>query len=424
MNKTNKQQVPKIRFENFDKIWGYSTLGNLTEYIKGFAFSSSEFSDSGIRVIRVSDLSNNKVSMNNAFVYINPAYLKTHDKYLLRKGDIIITTVGSKSEMRDSAVGRAISIDHDIKAFLNQNLVKIRALKNSNNGYLYNYLLLGRYRDYISTVERGNANQANITIADLWEYKVYHPDLKEQTQIGNFFQELDKLIELQTRSVESAEIYKKAMLQKMFPQKGEKVPRVRFEGFSGDWVTTYFKDVADVRRGLTYSPSDVVTDKKGIRVLRSSNIDEDTLIISDADVFVSEDAVKISYIKMNEILITAANGSSRLVGKHAIVNQDLQQAVHGGFMLAVSTSQPEFINSWMNGGQYKRMLQLVQGGNGAIGNLSRSMLEECRITLPCLKERTAIGNYFQKLDQNIATEKKKLEQYQTMKRAMLQRMFV
>ena len=109
-------------------------------------------------------------------------------------------------------------------------------------------------------------------------------------------------------------------------------PAIRFKGFSDAWEQRKYGEVVETRRGLTYKPSDICD--SGIRILRSSNIDEDTFVLKADDVFVKKDAVNIDYSKENDILITSANGSSRLVGKHAIISSiSGNPAVHGGFML-------------------------------------------------------------------------------------------
>lgn len=94
-------------------------------------------------------------------------------------------------------------------------------------------------------------------------------------------------------------------------------PAIRFTGFDGDWKKKHFSDLADTRRGLTYRPDDVRS--SGIRVLRSSNISEDRFVFGDDDVFVAPEAINIPFVREGDILITAANGSTRLVGKHAIM---------------------------------------------------------------------------------------------------------
>jgi len=203
------------------------------------------------------------------------------------------------------------------------------------------------------------------------------------------------------------------------------IPKIRFKGFSEDWQEKRLGDIAKIYRGLTYKPSDVVEKQKGIRVLRSSNINGDTLVLRADDVFVDRSVVKIKNIKLGDILVTAANGSSRLVGKHAIIKNELRDTVHGGFMLTVRTKLAFFINSWMSTDEYKIVLQLVQGGNGAIGNLSKPLLQECKIHLPKnIAEQIQIGNFFQKLDEVIEQHQTKLKNYQTVKKAMLQRLFI
>ena len=63
-----------------------------------------------------------------------------------------------------------------------------------------------------------------------------------------------------------------------------KTPAVRFIGFAEDWEQRKFGDIVQTRRGLTYKPTDI--EESGIRVLRSSNIDEDTFVYGVDDVFV------------------------------------------------------------------------------------------------------------------------------------------
>lgn len=156
--------------------------------------------------------------------------------------------------------------------------------------------------------------------------------------------------------------------------------------------------MVETRRGLTYKPTDIR--EKGVRVLRSSNIDEDRFVLKPDDVFVDESAINIGFAKENDILITAANGSSRLVGKHAIVSEISDKStVHGGFMLLGTSDEPYFANAFMSSAWYKRFIDLyVSGGNGAIGNLNKSDLDDQDILVPQKKEQQAIGHFFENLD--------------------------
>ena len=201
------------------------------------------------------------------------------------------------------------------------------------------------------------------------------------------------------------------------------LPILRFDNFNDYWRTSSLLSQVEVRRGLTYNPNDVRS--KGARVLRSSNIVDDSFVISDDDVFVSKDVINIPRVSNGDILVTAANGSTKLVGKHAIIKNlpDDEIVVHGGFMLLFKTEQNYFVNAWMSSNEYKRVLQFVQGGNGAIGNLSSTILKSMKMSVPSLLEQSAIGSLFRNLDDLLASYKDNIANYQSLKATMLTKMF-
>ena len=190
------------------------------------------------------------------------------------------------------------------------------------------------------------------------------------------------------------------------------------------WEQRKLGDISKTKRGLTYKPSNI--DNTGIRVLRSSNIKEDTFVISDNDVFVKESAVNIPFVKNGDILITAANGSTNLVGKHAIIRDiPKNSAVHGGFMLITTSKEYEFLNASMSSNWYKKFIKkYVAGGNGAIGNLRKNDLDNQKIYVPKKDEQEKIGNFFKMLDSLITLHQRKLEKLKQLKKFLLQNMFI
>ena len=165
------------------------------------------------------------------------------------------------------------------------------------------------------------------------------------------------------------------------------------------WEQRKFSDVAVIRRGLTYSPTNIVDGADGVRVLRSANINEDHFVLNDDDVFVDEGAVNIDLVHDGDILITAANGSPRLVGKRARISDLPGKTVHGGFMLVASSPYSDFLCASMGSSWYRRFLATgVAGGNGAIGNLDSKALGETTIAVPNDAEIDKLGNFFTRLD--------------------------
>ena len=147
-------------------------------------------------------------------------------------------------------------------------------------------------------------------------------------------------------------------------------------------------ELGAVMRGLTYKPSDI-TGIDGVRVLRSSNILDNYFVLNNDDVFVSKEAVNIFYVQNGDILITAANGSLKLVGKHALINNiSVDSSVPGGFMLLFRANKfPVFINNYLNTKVYSKFIAThIAGGNGSIGNLSKSDLECFQLFRPSDEE--------------------------------------
>ena len=200
-------------------------------------------------------------------------------------------------------------------------------------------------------------------------------------------------------------------------------PRIRFKGFTEDWEQRKLNDLVTIRRGLTYKPSDIA--ENGIRVLRSSNIDEDQFITSNDDVFVNIEAVNIPFAKNGDILITSANGSNRLVGKHTIISDIADNsAVHGGFMLLAESNNPLFTDALLSSNWYKQFINTyVAGGNGAIGNLSKSDLESQTVMIPSEHEQVKIGQWYDNINQLITLHQCKLEKLKLTKNALLQKLF-
>ena len=249
-------------------------------------------------------------------------------------------------------------------------------------------------------------------------------NIKEQVLIGETLEKFNQYITLHQRKLDKLQATKKALLQEMFPEEGQDKPKRRFKGFTDAWEQRKLNDFVIIRRGLTYKPSDIA--ENGIRVLRSSNIDEDQFITSNDDVFVNKDAVNIPFAKNGDILITSANGSNRLVGKHTIISDIAENStVHGGFMLLAESKNPLFTDALLSSNWYKRFINTyVAGGNGAIGNLSKSDLENQTVVVPSEHEQAKIGQWYDNINQLITLHQRKLDKLKNLKQAYLNEMFV
>lgn len=254
--------------------------------------------------------------------------------------------------------------------------------------YLEHFFKCAYWHSFMNFNGDSGARSDRFSIKDdvFFQMPIPLPYIDEQRKIGELLTRLDHLITLHQRKCVFLFGFFQAFISMIFTA----------STFS--WEQRKFSDVVATRRGLTYKPSDIR--KNGVRVLRSSNIAEDSFVLSDEDVFVVREAVNIDCVRANDILITAANGSSRLVGKHTIISGIPEEsAVHGGFMLLGTTKEPHFVNASMGSSWYRRFIELfVAGGNGAIGNLNKNDLDNQDIAIPSEKEQKKIGSFFRQLD--------------------------
>ncbi|MFF6132318.1 restriction endonuclease subunit S [Enterococcus faecium] len=399
---------PEIRFPGFTDDWEQRKLGDfVVDYVEKTSVQNqfpmlTSSQQKGI-VLQEDYFANRQVTTENNIGY-----------FVLPRGYF---TFRSRSDNDVFVFNRNDIIDRGIISYF----YPVFTLKSADSDFFLRRINNGIQRQL--SIQAEGTGQHVLSLKKFKNIVAMFPSEEEQQKIGTFFKQLDDTIALHQRKLDLLKETKKGFLQKMFPENGAKVPEVRFPGFTEDWEERKFGEIVQVSRGLTYKPSDVQIE--GIRVLRSSNINEDVFVLRDDDVFVKPDAVNIAPIKNGDILITSANGSSRLVGKHAIVNGLQDKTVHGGFMLRVKSKNTWFTNSLMSSRWYNYFINIyVSGGNGAIGNLRKYDLESQTIIVPDDEEQQKIGAFFKQLDDTIALHQRKLDLLKETKKGFLQKMFV
>lgn len=273
----------------------------------------------------------------------------------------------------------------------------------------YNYSVSVSSRTGMPKINRNELNQ----------YQYYAPLLEEQQKIGNFFKHLDQMISLEQHKLEKTKALKSAYLAEMFPAEGERVPKRRFAGFSGEWEYRKFDEEIELFSGLTYSPKDVKDE--GTFVLRSSNVKNGEIVDAD-NVYVNSEVVNSSNVRKGDIIVVVRNGSRSLIGKHARIKSEMSNTVIGAFMTGIRSRQPEFLNSLLDTREFKKEIDKNLGAT--INQITNGMFRNMIFLFPDIQEQKAIGEFFEKLDNRITNQQEKLNKLKAMKQAYLEEMFV
>lgn len=406
MIKVNK---PKIRFNEFENIWTKSKLGELYEIYSGNTPSRSDsrnYQNGEIPWIKTTDLNNSIICSNEEKISV---YGATKLKVLPEKS-VLIAMYGGFNQ-----IGRTGLLAYP--ATINQALAALMPVNEINPNFLLNFLNFKK--ESWRNVAASSRKDPNITKNDVEKFKISFPSLDEQSAIGSLFRTLDDLLASYKDNLANYQSLKATMLSKMFSKAGQKVPEIRLDGFEGEWKIKELGKVIKFYSGLTYKPSDVLS--SGTLVLRSSNVREGELIYTD-NVFVNPGIINCENVKLGDIVVVVRNGSRDLIGKHALIKSEMPNTVIGAFMTGIRCDNPEFINALLDTKMF--IYEINRNLGSTINQITTGNFKRMKFYFPSRAEQQAIGTYFSNLDNLINTYQEKISQLETLKKKLLQDMFI
>ena len=259
--------------------------------------------------------------------------------------------------------------------------------------------------------------RAKLNAEAMMNLDLFLPSIAEQKKIGECFSNLDNLITLHQRELDELKALKKCMLQKMFPKKGEKVPEIRFPGFTGSWEQRKLGELGEISTGSTPSTvNSAYYSDDGMPWVTPTDIN--ALTISDTPRKLSEEGAKVGrVVPANTILCTCIAS----IGKNTLLT------VKGSFNQQINSLTPYDENDayfllteseiWSN--TMKRM-----AASGTMQIVNKAEFSELKTKVPSLAEQLQIGTYFKNLDNLITLQERKCKVLQKLKKCMLQKMFV
>lgn len=262
----------------------------------------------------------------------------------------------------------------------------------------------------------------SIDIAGMKTIKIPYPSVNEQNHIGTLIGQLNSLIALHQRKLAQLKKLKKYFLQNMFPAKGEKVPRIRFKGFTGDWEQRKLEDLASFSKGAGYSKSDLQASGTPI-VLYGRLYTKYETVIKDIDTFVDALADSV-YSQGGEVIVPASGETAEDISIASVVEKP--GIVLGGDLNIIHPSDDldsTFLAiSISNGNPHKEMAKRAQGKS--VVHLHNNDLAQIKLLYPSVTEQRKISQYFSGLDTLITLHQHKFDQLRMMKKFMLQNLFI
>ena len=254
------------------------------------------------------------------------------------------------------------------------------------------------------------------------------PSEAEQRKIGSFTSQLDILLTLHQRKLDQLKKLKKYFLQNMFPTKGEKVPRIRFKGFTGDWKQRKFGEIAEYKKGPFGSALKkdffIPDSATSVKVYEQQNAINKNWNLSRY--YISKEyaqKLKSFEVHAGDIIVSCAGTIGEIYelpaqSRSGIINQalmrirvDEETVCKDIFKLSFSNMIDSFSREFSNGSAIKNIPPFAD-------------LKPMKVLLPNKDEQKIIGDFFTDIDKTITLHQRKLNQLQTMKKFMLQNLFI
>lgn len=382
-------------------------LGEVCDILNGYAFKSNQYTTSGVRIIRISNVQKGYIEDKSPVYY--PCDDENVKKYELKQNDLLISLTGN--------VGRTALLEEKfLPAALNQRVscVRLKEPDKVLKTYLFHLLNSDYFEQQCMKAAEGVA-QKNLSPKWLFEYKIPIYSIERQKEISNTLDKIDLLIILRKQQLAKLNELVKARFVEMFgsyPENENAYPVVNVS------------DIADAGVGVVIKPAQYyVTEERGIKAFRSLNIGE--MYIKDSDwVYFSKEgneSNKKSQLHENDLLIVRSGAP----GTSCVVTKEFEGCNAVDVIIAhpnLSKVNPWYLCAYINYPHGKKQIEEGTGG-AAQQHFNVGKCNNLKVLLPPLELQNQFAAFVERVDKQKQTVQQSLEKLELMKKALMQEYF-
>lgn len=359
---------------------------------------------------------------NAIYDHFNTRYRISEEKYrelkkfMLLPGDFIMSGAGT--------IGKISLVPEGIeKGVFNQALIRLRVNKNIDKEFFLQWMRSPEMQNKLTKANPASAMVNLVPMSEVKEWDVIVPSLEEQFTIGSLFRILDDLLVSYKDNLANYQSLKATMLSKMFPKAGKTAPEIRLDGFEGEWEIVKLGDNCRIITGGT--PRTGVKEfwnPKEIPWMSSGEINKK--ILNETEEMISYIGLENSsakWVKQNSVLIALA-GQGQTRGRVAI--NKIPLTTNQSIAAIETNDNIDFLFLYTDLSRRYDELRLISSGDGTRGGLNKTIIFNLELNLPTLEEQQAVGAYFSNLDNLINSYQEKITQLETLKKKLLQDMFI
>jgi len=409
------KKTPKLRFKGFTDDWEQrklSELATMNARIGWQNLRTSEFLDSGdYLLITGTDFDNGRIKYSTCH-YVEKKRFDQDTKIQLSTGSILIT--------KDGTLGKVALVEELPKpATLNAGVFNVRVKDDTllSYKYLYHYLKAPFLMKYVTANATGGTIK-HLNQSILVDFPIPIAEKHEQDKIAKLLDSLESIITLYQRKIEKLKLNKSALLQKMFPQNRCAVPEVRFKGFAEDWEQRKLSDVLVERNEQEVETREypLMSFVQGLGVVpKGERYDRSFLVLDQSKKYKRTELGDFIYSSNN--LETGSIGINK-TGK-AVISPvySIFQGVSIGDsqFIGIMSLLPKFI---------AKMIRFRQGVVYGQWRIHETDFLDISVLIPSVDERTKITQLILSIEEIIILHQRKLDRLMSIKKALLQQLFV
>ena len=414
--KNQNKKIPQIRFKSFEKRWESYRLSEYSSSRRGSfpqPYGNKEWygGDNAMPFVQVVDVLENLRLAADTKQKIST--LAQPMSVFVPSDSVIVTLQGS--------IGRVAITQYD--AYVDRTILTFEDYISQTNKEFWAYTIRNKFE--IERQKAPGGTIKTITKEALSDFKVSIPNYSEQSAIGSLFRTLDDLLSSYKDNLTSYQSLKATMLSKMFPKAGQTVPEIRLDGFEGEWENIRLGDCAIIKGRLGWkSLKQEEYTEIGPSMIAGKHIKNGVIDWGEVDHIPQWRYDESPDIMLeNGDIIFSKDGS---LGNPALVSNLKGEATINSTMMLVRLNKKissQFFYQVLTSSVFQKLIYLKVSGS-SIPHLFQADMQDFKFYAPSIEEQRAIGLYFSNLDNLINSYQEKISQLETLKKKLLQDMFI
>jgi len=392
-------------FKNLPEGWKWVRLGEICKVQCGFAFKSEDFSEEGIPIIKITNISDQRVTLNNKDSYLPKDKIRFYQNFIIKEKDILVALSGA-------TVGK-IGIIKGIKvALLNQRVGRfIINSKVINNMFLFFLLSKNEFYNFILNNSASSA-QPNISPSFIESFEIPLPPLPEQQKIAEILETVDNSIEKTDKIIEKYKRIKQGLMQDLLTKGTDENGNIRDEKthkfkdsplgrIPEEWEVMRLGEICQIVYGERLSESEYF--EYGESVVYGT-----TGVIAKTNKFLG----------IGETVVLPRKGS--INNKFYVEDGQKFFVIDTAFYLRFDSYKKKEINAKYLFTSLQRInFELLNEATG-VPSINREVLRKILLPLPPLPEQQRIAEILSQIDRTIEKEEQYKEKLERIKKGLME----